>query len=309
MSRRKIKNKTGLVGTGAVDYQKLYVVFQCLNPECKNFFEVPESGVDYFDMDNNIFVCSACGFKHDTTLDDVYISGYFEKFLEKAPAWKYCRICENLKPIDVFDKHARMPSGHQMECKVCKWVINAKLNPLRTRDQLREGSEGRRLLEVFRNEEKVKIDESEIREKFKNECFKCKRDLSKAKRSDFHIDHVLPAKYLWRLEDATALLCGRCNLEKRDKWPSHFYSVDQLKELSLYTGMSFELLSSKEPKINPDALEKAKQNADEIYRELADRPREMKKLRNIILKVEGIDIIDYIKSYNKEDILKLLSVY
>ncbi len=307
MTRRIPQNKTGLIGTGKVNYQKIYRVFDCLNPECEYFFIIEEDSISLDNLDDVKFTCPNCSFKHDISIDASYQNGYFAKFLEKTPHWKYCRICENLKPVNVFDKHARMPSGYQMECKVCKWVINARLNPKRTRDQLREGSEGRRLLEVFRGEEKFKLDEKALLKDFGNVCFKCKKDLSSASRSDYHVDHVLPAKYLWRLEDAMTPLCKKCNLEKRDSWPSIFYTKTQLKDLSLRTGVPFEILSSKQPKINPTALEKIEGKADEIYRELASRPREMKRLRNIILATENIDILDYLQEYSKEKILKIIN--
>lgn len=307
MARRIARNQTGLVGTGKVNYQKIYRVFDCFNPECDHFFILEEDKIGGDKPEDLEFVCPKCGFVHNISIDASYQGGYFEKFLEKTPQWKYCRVCENLKPLDTFDRHARMPSGHQMECKVCKWVINARLNPKRTRDQLREGGEGRRLLEVFRGEEKIKLDEDGLKKSFDNKCFKCGVDLSGSSRGEYHIDHVLPAKYLWRLEDAMALLCKKCNLEKRDSWPSQFYSHSQLKDLSLRTGISYEIVASELPRINPVALDKLKEKADEIYKELASRPREMRRLRNIILKTENIDILDYLKDYKKDNIEKILS--
>lgn len=306
MTRRVSKNKTGLIGTGKVNYQLVYRVFNCLNPGCQYFFAVPEDHLDFTDIENVKIICPECNFSHDISIDGSYRSGYFAKFLEGTPRWKYCRVCENLKPLTAFDRHSRMPSDHQMECKTCKWVINSILNPKRTRDQLREGGEGRRLLEVFRGEEKDKVNEEEIRKVFSNKCFMCGFDLSLANRGQYHIDHVLPAKYLWRLEDAVALLCRKCNLEKRDKWPSTFYSDQQLKDLSLRTGMPYEILSSSKPKINPVALNRIKEHMDEIYKELANRPREMRRLRKIILEVEDIDILHYLKEYQKDTVQKIL---
>lgn len=307
MVRRIPKHKTGLIGTGTVNYQQVYRVFQCFNPKCKNFIEILEQDIDFENIEKNKFICPKCKFSHDISLDASHVEGYFEKFLNNMPQWKYCRICENIKPLASFDRHKRMPSDHQMECKTCKWQINSILNPLRTKDQLREGSEGRRLLEIFRGQEKIKTNEKQIKNDFNNKCFKCGIDLSMAKRGEYHIDHVLPAKYLWRLEDGTALLCRSCNLEKREKWPSEFYSLSQLKDLSLRIGIPFKLLASKKPKVNPSALKKVKENIDDIYKELASRPREMKKLRNIILEIEGIDVLDFLKKYNKNKVIKILN--
>lgn len=306
MTRRTSKNKTGLVGTGKVNYQQICRVFDCLNPDCQNFIAVPESNIDFSNPEKIKIVCPNCNFSHDISIDASYKEGYFFKFIASTPSWKYCRVCENLKPLEAFDKHIRMASGHQMECKTCKWVINSILNPKRTRDQLREGSEGRRLLEIFRGDEKVKINEKEIKRVFNNVCFKCGLDLKSSGRGQYHIDHVLPAKYLWRLEDAVALLCKKCNLEKRDKWPSKFYSEKQLKDLSLRTGVNYDVLSNPKPKINPFALNKVKEKVDEIYKELASRPREMRRLRNIILSTENVDILTYLKKYQKDKVLKIL---
>ena len=43
MARRVVRNQTGLVGTGKVNYQDIYRVFDCLNPECNNFLILEEN--------------------------------------------------------------------------------------------------------------------------------------------------------------------------------------------------------------------------------------------------------------------------
>lgn len=314
MARRKSINATGLSGTGTVDNQSVHRVFACFNPACRAFVTVPEAELQEQSIFGRDFPCAACGQRHDAGMllriapDATPEDGeeYLRRFLESAVRSKHCRLCECLKPLDAFDRHARMASGRQMECKTCKWLINARLNPKRTRDQLREAAEGRRLLEVFRGLPKDKLDEMEVGERFGWKCFQCAAPLDPADRKAWHIDHVLPARCLWRLSDGAALLCKDCNLSKSDIWPSQYFPVDKLKDLSLRCGVPYEILESPVPRLNPAALQELRERMDEIYKELASRPREMRRLRALVRETEGIDVLDFLKDYERGMVEKAL---
>ena len=58
-----------------------------------------------------------------------------DEYIENAPLYKYCLICNTLKPIECFHKHAVLKSGRQGECIMCKTNYNAIKNGTRTSDQ------------------------------------------------------------------------------------------------------------------------------------------------------------------------------
>ncbi len=173
--------------------------------------------------------------------DEIIIQGDIE--------YKYCRVCTKLLPLTDFHKHKQVKNswktGRQFECKTCKNTkINPFLNPLRTSDQLRESSEWSRLRGLVIP--KGKMDSNEIFEKFKCKCFKCNKHLDINKKGTYEVDHTLPHSLWWgySTEDAT-LLCYDHNQEKTDKWPSDFYTKEELKRLSELTGWDFDLLNGK----------------------------------------------------------------
>ena len=57
-------------------------------------------------------------------------------------------------------------------------------------------------------------------------------------------------------ENAT-LLCREHNTEKSDKWPSAYYSDNELKNLAVLTGVQYEILAG-QPRYNPVAIERLK---------------------------------------------------
>lgn len=240
-----------------------------------------------------VFKCPKCN-------QVMYINEEFLKSTETS-RWKYCRVCEWLQPLGNFDFHrpntGGFRSGRQLECKFCKRTkINPFLNPLRTSDQHREAAQRRRLYGILSGELE-KIDSKKIFDKFEGVCCNCGKllEFKNGKIVGGALDHTLPARYLWPLttENAT-LLCDNCNNIKHDKWPSEFYDKKKLRRLAVLTNLPFELLSGK-PKINPEALKKILANVDRFIEDWIEYPEDIKKIRNLILETEGIDIFDKAK--------------
>jgi len=133
----------------------------------------------------------------------------------------------------------------------CKGAINAKLNPLRTKQQLHESAVGRRIAELFAQEEDEKISIEKLFERFNSKCFKTKKNLNFDDRKSWAIDHILPSKFLYPLSiENAALLSKEANDNKRDKWPSEYYTNNELIKLARITGANLQLLSSRVPIIN-----------------------------------------------------------
>ncbi len=208
----------------------------------------------------------------------------------RAPRWKYCRVCENLQPLDHFDRHGRMPSGHQLECRSCKKEINRALNPLRTVDQHRESAERRRLYGIIAGE--TKINSGPVYEKSAYTCFRCGKALNES--AEKHLDHTLLAKLFWPLSTGPTLLCSDCNNVKHDKWPSEVYTRPQLKKLSVLTGIAFNLLGGP-PKVNPEAVERIIKQVDNFVETWIPLPEDIKRVRKTILEYDGRDIFDFAK--------------
>lgn len=240
-----------------------------------------------------IFKCPKCDQK-------MLIDNEFLK-VTKNSRWKYCRVCEWLQPLENFDFHkptlGSFRSGRQLECKICKKTkINPFLNPLRTSDQHREAAQRRRLYGILSGE-LGKIESKETFKKFEGKCFNCGKRLEfkKGKIIGGALDHTLPARYLWPLTTKNAtLLCDDCNNKKHDKWPSEFYGRKKLRRLAILTGIPFELLSGK-PKLNSEALKKILANVDKFIEDWIEYPEDIKKIRNLILEMEGIDIFERAK--------------
>jgi len=218
--------------------------------------------------------------------------------INKGSPWKYCRVCEQLQPLDSFDRHvpnsASFRSGRQLECKSCKRLINAALNPLRTPDQHRESSERRRLYGILAGESKLNT--RDVYQRFEGKCFNCKRSLS---LGDAVLDHTLPARYLWPLATGATLLCAECNANKAEKWPSEFYrrdgstvDRDKLQHLSYSTGIPYEVLDGK-PQLNWPAVERILLGVDQFLIRWIRYPDEIRRIRRTIREMAGVDIFTY----------------
>lgn len=294
--RRQTRNVTGIRGTGVVNASVVWRVFECGRPGCEEIFKISEHELLAPGAQATL-TCGRCGYQNQMAQ------------MLLAPRWKYCRVCERLQPIDNFDRHARFPSGRQLECKHCKKLINAVLNPLRTRDQHREASERRRLYGILAGE--GRIDEGEVYRRFENRCFNCDRPL---KRGEGRVDHTLPARYLWPSTTGPTLLCQECNGDKADAWPSEFYQrgvgtvdPDKLRRLSVRSEIPYALLAGP-PRLNPQAVEWLKNHVDEFIERWIRYPDEIRRLRRLVLSLEGIDVFqgaaivpDFLREENEAD--------
>lgn len=312
MARRKAYSKVNKSNKIRADHVKgmgdvTFKGFQCLNPDCTNFIFIKESEI----TDDFCFSCPVCGYVHeagretkfyDYSMDvndengnPVSVSTgeftiYHEDYIDEAGLYKYCIVCNTIKPIDFFDKHSARASGHQGECRLCKKAYNEIKNGTRLTDQHREAAQKRRLLLDIAGS--PKIDSKQIEERYGHKCFCCGKDLSTVTdKREKPLDHTLPVYYLWPLstENAT-LLCRTCNGSKSGTWPSEFYNGRQLRQLSVYTGFDYNLLAGG-PQYNPDALKALHDpdTVDALFVKYAAYMDELIKLRNRILKDTGFD--------------------
>lgn len=312
MTRRKAYSKVTkenriraphVIGMGDVVFKG----FQCLNPECTEYIFVRKDTI-HLPFKTQ---CPKCSYIHesggetkfyDYSMDvndengnPVSISQgeftiFHDDYIAEAKEYKYCIVCNTLKPLEFFDRHAARTSGRQGECRLCKKAYNEIKNGTRLSDQHREAAQKRRLLLDIAGSPKINSKEIEIR--YNNKCFCCGKDLSNiAGKHKKPLDHTLPVYYLWPLstENAT-LLCQECNGNKSGAWPSEFYNDQQLRRLSILTGFDYALLSGK-PQYNPKAIAMLhnSEKVDALLTKYAAYMNEIIKLRNRILKDTGYD--------------------
>ncbi len=279
----------------------LYKGFQCLNPQCTNFIFVEEDSIS----EDFEIICPDCGFtlrSGDSTKFYDYImeveedgakinksDGEFlilhDDYLDEAAEYKYCIVCNTMKSVDYFDHHNSRNSKRQGECKLCKKLYNDIKNGTRLSDQHREAAQKRRLyLDLSGN---AKINSKAIYTRFEYKCFNCGEDLSNVSSShERPLDHTLPVYYLWPITTETAtLLCRICNGNKSGAWPSSFYDDKKRHELSVITGLPYELLSGN-PVYNPDAIENLKKPAtvDALLAKYSAYMDELITLRNRLIR-------------------------
>lgn len=287
----------------------LFRGFECPNPECEQFIYARD---DAFENEFKI-ACPTCGeaTSHDgeqklydyslfvtpegeTETSIELQTGFFVirhlDYVNEAQRYKYCIVCNKLKPADFFDNHSARSSHKQGECRLCKKSYNSIKNRTRIAEQHREAANRRRIFVELASSHR--IDMAAIRDRFDEKCFNCKLDLSEGSQNESHLDHTLPVSFLWPLNtDNATLLCSRCNGEKTNKWPNAFYSEAKLRELAVMTGIPFDTLGGR-PQFNPEAI-KELQNADKLKDMLVRYARyesEVFRLRNRILMVEGVDV-------------------
>lgn len=318
MSRRKKENeliKENRKKGKHVKGQTLYIGFQCLNHDCEHYIFVKKDEI----LEDFEISCQECGFKFEyggeTDFFDykykvrgqIITEGQFiishDEYIAEASEYKYCVLCNTLKPVTAFSTHNRSGSGYQSECKSCKDKYNDLANPIRTSDQHRESAQKRKLFINIAGD--YKIYSNEIYLKYGHSCFNCGKDLKIYQNSkEKPLDHTLPVKFLWPLttENAT-LLCRECNNRKSDKWPSEFYDDNQLRELHRLTGISYEVLSG-EAHYNPVAIEKLKnpKEVEKLIEKFAKYEDKIISLRNSIIDYEEFDIFEGVNI--SKDIIK-----
>ena len=296
----------------------VFKVFQCLNPDCQEFICIRKDEVsEFFEIP-----CPRCGMIHkygdETKFYDYQLmnieensvlrKGQFailhDNYVDEAEEFKYCIICCALKPLDHFDRHASRKSKRQGECRLCKALYNELKNPTRTTDQHREAAQKRRLYVELTGGDK--IDSTEIYERFSYKCFKCGHDLSqdiqaKSVQRGGNLDHTLPVKFLWPLTNHNAtLLCQRHNGEKAEKWPSEFYTNQEIKRLVTLTGIPYDTMAG-DPHYNPEAIERLHDPTfvDNLLAKYAAYMDEMIMIRNRILNATSFDMFSVSKTLSK----------
>lgn len=319
MPRRQSYSKVNKQNQIRADHVKgmsdvVFKGFQCLNPECTHFIFIREDDLD----ENFSITCPICGYVHESggetkfydysmdvqnengeteTVSTGEFTIYHEDYIAEAKQYKYCIVCNTIKPLDFFDNHSARKSGRQGECRLCKKAYNDIKNGTRLTDQHREAAQKRRLLlDISGN---PKIDSKEIERRYGRKCFNCGKDLSSVTdKKEKPLDHTLPVYYLWPLstENAT-LLCRDCNGSKSGSWPSLFYSDSKLRKLSILTGFDYNLLAG-EPQYNPDAMEALHdpEKVDALLSKYASYMDEIIKLRNRILVDTGFDFFSVSQS-------------
>ena len=281
--------------------------FQCLNSECQEFIFVRKDEIgDDFEIscpsceteirsgdETQFYKYQLLDLKDNSTLEDGKFTILHDDYIAEAQEYKYCIICNTIKPLHLFDLHAARQSGHQGECRLCKAVYNSIKNRTRLTDQHREAAQKRRMYLDLSGS--TKINSQEVYERFGYRCFKCKKDLQGKTAKERPLDHTLPAGFLWPLttENAT-LLCREHNGEKSGKWPSIYYSDRELRELAVLTGIPYETLAGP-ARYNPEAIEQLKtsEHVDQLLTKYAAYMPEIIKLHNKVLEHEGLDFFEH----------------
>lgn len=319
MTRRKTKNITGLSRIEGIRYHDVWIGIICLSCGSLNNIRI---GLKLLDPKTTYetaeWECVKCGYLHSknsdlpfehwneefTVAESIKAQRFWEAFFRIATEhpesyWKQCNTCSRILPFSAFSKHSGWgPLERQMECRSCKGAINAVLNPKRTKEQLHESSIRRRIADLLLEGENETIDMEDLFKRFDRCCFKTKHPLDSNKRDTWAVDHILPSKWLYPLtKENAALLSTEANNNKRDKWPSEFYTNNELIELAKRTGADLELLSSKTPKINTII------NVDKCVgrylqvRERSHLPKRINELKKILV---DYNLVDKLSPGNKK---------
>ena len=321
MARRQTVNKTGIERLGTVDSSEVFVMYTCVNCGEVNIESVGNRLLAPNEAyENSRWECAHCKYVHskDSDLpehwektwnpdyllaDSEQCQAFWKAFfrastLKPEVYWKACNVCGRLLPYSAFDRHARWGAlEKQLECKSCKAAINATLNPRRTSEQLREGSLRRRLGDLFAPTD-TKIDVEDLFQRFDGKCFLTGTPLDINDTQSWHIDHILPSKYFYPLTRENAcLLSAKANGNKRDKWPSQFYTDKQLVELAKITGAPLELLLSPEPVLNTDI---DVNKAFERWTDVRDRSDLVKRLKEFKKVIVDNNLVEFLSENNRK---------
>lgn len=304
MTRRKTKNTTGLSRIEGIPFHDAWVGYICLNCKELNNVRIGNTLIDpKAAYETCEWECSKCEYVHSkdsdlpfehwdedfTVAESIKAQRFWEAFFristENSEAyWKQCNTCGRVLPFAAFSKHSGWgPLERQMECRSCKGAINAVLNPKRTKQQLHESSVRRRIADLLVEGENEKVDIKELFKRFDSKCFKTGIKLDIRKRSSYEIDHILPSKWLYPLKKENAcLLSANANANKKGKWPSEFYTNNELIELAKMTGADLTLISSKTPIINTNIdVNKCVERYLQV-REKSHLPKRINELKKII---------------------------
>jgi DNA-directed RNA polymerase subunit RPC12/RpoP len=319
MARRTVTNETGIKRIESIPYHDAWVSYICVQCKAINFVRIGQKLLTPAEaLETSEWKCEYCGFVHSKhsdvpfenwdkeyrNSDAISVHRFWEGFFRiavenSASYWKQCNVCGSILPFNAFSKHSGWgPLERQMECRSCKGAINAILNPKRTKEQMLESSVRRRVADLFLDGENETINIEELFERFGNKCFKTNILLNINDRISWAVDHILPSKYLYPLTRANAaLLSKEANSNKRDKWPSEFYTNNELITLAKITGANLELISSPEPIIN--------QNIDvnrgvTRYLQVRETSGLAKRIQEIKKIVEAYELVDRLSPENKK---------
>ncbi len=191
--------------------------------------------------------------------------------LWKIPSTAYRHVCIGLN------------NGHPICLKpICKeskriYANKGKAgNQTRTKNQHIEDTGARfrtKIIEAALTGPRPKIDYDKVYTKFQGKCFNCAHPIAYDNTHigrQAHLDHTLPHSFYYPYTtDTITLLCAVCNLAKRNKWPSIFYSNEQLIQLEHLTGLSL----NKPPQYNIPIFVALYNNFDIIMQRLLHRFR------------------------------------
>ena len=272
MARRETKNRTGINRIEGVSTNDAWIAYVCLDCLSLNTVNVGQRLLTPTEaLEEAVWRCTQCGFVHSKEADipfpnwdeehrssdsnpaESFWRGFFRNATEHPESyWKQCNVCNRILPFAEFSRHVGWrPLERQMECRACKGAINGVLNQKRTSQQLHESSVRRRVADLLLENEDQTLDLDDLFERFEGRCFKTKRPLDRMQRDSWAVDHILPSKWLYPLTvENAALLSREANENKRDKWPSEFYTNSELIELARITGADLSLLSRSSPIVN-----------------------------------------------------------
>lgn len=273
MPRRQTKNKTGISRREGIRVHDAWIGFGCV--KCSHFTTLlvgqalltPDATYS-----SATWSCEECGFVHSAESDlpewphwepehraaesiaaQRFWQGFFRIHTEdRSSYWKQCNMCGRVQPFHAFSRHVGWgPLELQMECRACKGAINAVLNPKRTKEQLHESALRRRVADLLLKGENEKLSFEDLFKRFEHRCFKTGKRLDIEERATWHVDHILPSRYLYPLTSENAcLLSVDANQNKKAQWPSLFFTNEELMRLAKITGANLALLASPQPIVN-----------------------------------------------------------
>jgi len=321
MARRKPKNKTRIPRIKGISPNDAWVSYCCVNCLERNFVKIGKTLISpQIAFESAEWKCDHCQFSHAKERElpfklwqakflkagSISAKGFWRAFFRSAcekpeSYWKQCNTCGRILPNADFSKHVKWgPLEKQVECRACKGPLNADQNPKRTKQQLHESSVKRRIADMLIAGENQTIDDEDLFNRFGSKCFKTGEKLDISKRSSWHIDHILPSKYLYPLtKENAALLSKDANQNKKDKWPSEFYTNAELKKLARLVGADLSLLSKNEPVVNK------KYDVDKLVkrfltvREDTDLNKRVEQLKVILI---NLGLTDSLSKENKKNL-------
>lgn len=92
-----------------------------------------------------------------------------------------------------------------------------------------------------------------------------------------------------------ALLSDEANANKRDQWPSQFYTPQELVELARITGADLALLSSPDPIQNPAVTSDNVNRAVDRYlavRNTTDLPKRVEEIKKVLQDYSLCSLLD-----------------